>query len=270
MSITKPSESSGKFISDVFASSRGIEIVLSSKERFLLSTYLLPSFHFYKTKELTNGEIEELKELSKDKEGLDYASKLLKTRLYSPMKLKEKLKGKCSNYLRIYNLLVEKEIYDIALYVSSFIDYQKERGYSSSSIKSDLLKEGVDEIIIKEFSSKLEEEKIPLSELAQKYLEKYSSESLNKSKDKIRVKLMSLGYSPLEISNALNSLVVSSKDEEAIQKKKDEYLLRTYRSLLTSEKDPLKRKRKFYLRAYQRKISSEEILNFLKEQNEDV
>lgn len=245
MSTTKLSKNTGNLkVVDIIPSSTKIEVILSNKEKIVLSSSNYVNYYLYKDKELNNDEYLKLLDDSSNYKYLTYLYKLINYKPYSKKQLIDKLLSKYEiNYYKANELidsLIEKNEYDPLIYCNEYINKLIKKGYEESKIIKELQSQGYS---IDDIKSCLEN--IDFSQDIESIIDDIIRKNINKNEYQIKksiiTKLMILGYSSNQIDNYLNdyfyknSKIDAIKNDEVLKLKAD--MIKTYNLLINKGYD---------------------------------
>ena len=245
MSTTKLSKNTGNLkVVDIIPSSTKIEVILSNKEKIVLSSSNYVNYYLYKDKELDNDEYLKLLDDSSNYKYLTYLYKLINYKPYSKKQLIDKLLSKYEiNYYKANELidsLIEKNEYDPLIYCNEYINKLIKKGYEESKIIKELQSQGYS---IDDIKSCLEN--IDFSQDIESIIDDIIRKNINKNEYQIKksiiTKLMILGYSSNQIDNYLNdyfyknSKIDAIKNDEVLKLKAD--MIKTYNLLINKGYD---------------------------------
>lgn len=245
MSTTKLSKNTGNLkVVDIIPSSTKIEVILSNKEKIVLSSSNYVNYYLYKDKELNNDEYLKLLDDSSNYKYLTYLYKLINYKPYSKKQLIDKLLSKYEiNYYKANELidsLIEKNEYDPLIYCNEYINKLIKKGYEESKIIKELQSQGYS---INDIKSCLEN--IDCSQDIESIIDDIIRKNINKNEYQIKksiiTKLMILGYSSNQIDNYLNdyfyknSKIDAIKNNEVLKLKVD--MIKTYNLLINKGYD---------------------------------
>lgn len=245
MSTTKLSKNTGNLkVVDIILSSTKIEVILSNKEKIVLSSSNYVNYYLYKDKELNNDEYLKLLDDSSNYKYLTYLYKLINYKPYSKKQLIDKLLSKYEiNYYKANELidsLIEKNEYNPLIYCNEYINKLIKKGYEESKIIKELQSQGYS---IDDIKSCLNN--IDCSQDIESIIDDTIRKNINKNEYQIKksiiTKLMMLGYSSNQIDNYLNdyfyknSKMDAIKNNEVLKLKAD--MIKTYNLLINKGYD---------------------------------
>ncbi len=219
-----PSKNIGKTIKKVKTNKKNVVITFSDGSKIDVCVDVLANFYLYEGKNISNKEINQIKEFSSYSTLLNYAFSLLRKRHYSEWKMREKLYAKEENKKavdKIIKILKNNDLIDDAALAEDLKEYLNEKNYGEKKILQYLNQEGI-------FPETLKNLKFPVSEEKQKAInnlskleKRYDKYPYEQKKKKIYDALLNLGFSHDVAIYTLNKIKDIKPKEEKEKLDKD-------------------------------------------------
>ncbi len=212
-------ESDGK-ITKVIRKNNNISLEFDNYESIKISFNQFCYGYYYVGKKISSDEYEEILKASKYQTILQYAIKILSSRIYTEQEIAIKLKdkGSSSNQIDdIMNILKSMNLIDDKRYALEYHREYSEKLFGKKNIISSLLNKGIKKYIIEQLNFDNEEEKANL--LLPIYLKKYENQPFKKKKSLIYEAYLRRGFSNDVALNMINSLKQNQYEDEVNCKK---------------------------------------------------
>lgn len=210
---------------------KGVEIVVSQREKYLIDEETYLDHYFYPGKVLSDEEVLLLKKASKNKKASDYLVLLLSRGRYTYHQLFQKLETKYPlGEKEIKSLLapyVENGLIDDKSYALDYASSKAEQGYGRNYILDALKERGVNSTLAHspEVMEAMDSSFEVLPDLITSLKKRKSNLSRQKQEEAIQQALLRRGYSYSEIEEALRSLKEEETPEEIEKAHEEEKLL---------------------------------------------
>ncbi|MCR4880248.1 MAG: RecX family transcriptional regulator [Bacilli bacterium] len=220
-----PLENGGNKISSVKFLKEKVVIRLKDERKIELPKEVFSSFYIYKGKNITDKEIKDIYNQTRQFELYKYARKISSKRVYSEHKMREKLYLKTNNTIdvnEVINKLKKNGLINDSEFVKEYVEYANNKNIGKNKIRAKLQEKGVfsEEINKIHFDEKLEYKKAKtyLAKLDTKY-DKYNYQA---KKDKAISYLIAQGFD-LNVASDIASELSAPKHKEEVKKLKPDF-----------------------------------------------
>ena len=224
-----------------------VTLTFAKQETLKISKEAYLSSYLYVGKSIGKKECVKLEEITALSNLLNYAISLANKRRYSERKMREKLYKKedanKSSVDYVINKLKDTHLIDDKAYMIDLINYYEEKRFGKNKIINNLRKQGLNDKLTEQAKFSTSNEKKKAKSLIDKLSYKYRKYSYESKKQHIYQALISQGYSPDAIKEALNDV---KKDSPKVAKEK---LIKDYQKILAKYKnkyDGYELKKKIY------------------------
>ena len=205
-----------------------VTLSFAKREKLQISKDAYLSSYLYEGKNLSNKEIDKLKEITALSSLYNFALSLVAKRRYSERKMFEKLKAKEDNktaIIAVINKLIANGLIDDKTYMMDLINWDEERKFGKNKIIKHLKEQGIPDSLVSKarFSSANELKKANL--LLPNLENKYDHYAFEGKKKHIFNALISQGY---DIETAKQVCGDTKKDKPSKEKEK---LLKDYQKI---------------------------------------
>lgn len=219
-----PSKNTGKTILKVKVNKKNAVITFSDKSKLDVSPEVMANFYIYEGKEITNKEINEIKEYSENIALLKYALSLVKKRHYSEWKMREKLYAKEASKKaidKIIKILKSSDLLDDNALAEDLKCYLEEKNYGKNKILNYLSNEGIFDDTLKKLKFPASNEKKKALNNIAKLEKRYTKYPYEQKKQHIYAALINLGFDNDIAMEALDKIKSPVEKEENAKLDKD-------------------------------------------------
>ena len=234
------------------------QITLDNNEQILINEHALIDTNILYKKNITNKELNQIKEENAFYENYDKVLKMINKKIRSQYEIEKFLtKNETKNQEKIINKLKELKLIDDKLFAESFTNDKINLSLDGPyKIKKDLEDNHIESIIIEEALSNFTQDKIDekIEKIIQKRL-KINKDTSYIFKQKTSIYLSNLGYSTQDIYNHLDNIQIDNS-------KLENEMIKIYNKL-KSKYEGYTLKNKLKQKLYSKGFTIDEINNFI-------
>ena len=225
-----PSVNTGKkVIKSIKVYKDHVTLSFAHKETLKISKEAYLSSYLYEGKDLSNKDINKLKELTALSAQVNYAMSLISKRHYSEKKMYEKLIKKEPNKaaaMQVISKLRENDLLDDKAYMEDLIAWDDERGFGKNKTIKHLISQGIPDTLIAKAHFSQSNELKKAKGLIPKLDKKYSRYAFNNKKKHVYQALLAQGF---DYEVAREAIELVKEDKPSLEKEK---LINDYKKVL--------------------------------------